>query len=130
MANEKFGALVIGISDLKLSKKDVVRMVTAFHADKNILLYHHQILTSNLSFILANYFMGLYFLMIRKAEINTTKYLKMSYPKEIIFPVINKSVVRRLLLRNNTKTDFAVKLKFFAIMSPITILLSPTHAHN
>ncbi|KAM3728814.1 Nicastrin [Dirofilaria immitis] len=36
---------------------------------------------------------------------------KMSHPKEIIFPAINKSVVRRLLLRNNTKTDFAIKLR-------------------
>ncbi|KAL3989449.1 hypothetical protein ACH3XW_27720 [Acanthocheilonema viteae] len=35
----------------------------------------------------------------------------MSYPKEILFPAINKSVVRRLLLRNKTKTDFAIKVR-------------------
>ncbi|VDK74832.1 unnamed protein product [Litomosoides sigmodontis] len=35
----------------------------------------------------------------------------MSHPKEIIFPATNKSVVRRLLLRNNTKTNFAIKLR-------------------
>ncbi|VDO25435.1 Uncharacterized protein BM_BM8741 [Brugia malayi] len=35
----------------------------------------------------------------------------MSHPGEIVFPAINKLVIRRLLLRNNTKTDFAVKLR-------------------
>ncbi|VDN01203.1 unnamed protein product [Thelazia callipaeda] len=35
----------------------------------------------------------------------------MSYPKEIIFPTANKLVVRRLLLRNATRMDFAVKLR-------------------
>uniref|UniRef100_A0A0R3RSV3 MSP domain-containing protein n=1 Tax=Elaeophora elaphi TaxID=1147741 RepID=A0A0R3RSV3_9BILA len=35
----------------------------------------------------------------------------MSHPKEIVFPSTDKPVVRRLLLRNNTKTDFAVKLR-------------------
>ncbi|VDN18549.1 unnamed protein product [Gongylonema pulchrum] len=35
----------------------------------------------------------------------------MSYPKELIFPATRKQVTRRLILRNNSKTDFAVKIR-------------------